>query len=80
MFFTSPRNSVSAHGSLFERLNCTKIVAPTPRPPPVTAIINAIEISVLEAPSVDDLLNKEHPHFEYSKSFPEAAAEKLVAM
>ncbi|THC89059.1 hypothetical protein EYZ11_011499 [Aspergillus tanneri] len=80
MFFTSPRNSVAAHNSLFQRLNCTKMVVPTPRPPPVTTILEAHKLDVLEVPGVDDLLSKEYPYFKYSKSFPEAASDKLAAI
>ena len=80
MFFTSPRNSVVAHESLFKQLNCTKFLAPTPRPPPVTAILDAFKMDVLEVPSVDELLNTPHPHFEFSKTYPEAAKERMVVV
>ena len=80
MFLTSPRNSVAAHSSLFKRLNCTKLVAPIPRPPPVTAILEAQTLDVLDVPSVDDLVNKEYPHFDFHKTYPEAAEETLAVM
>ncbi|PLB43654.1 NRPS-like enzyme [Aspergillus steynii IBT 23096] len=80
MFYTSPRNSVVAHESLFKELNCTKFLSPTPRPPPVTAILDAFKMDVLEVPSVDELLNTPYPHFEFSKTYPEAAGERLVVV
>lgn len=80
MFLTSPRNSVAAHRSLLDRLNCTKLVAPVPRPPPITAILEAQTLDVLEVPSIDDLLNTEYPHFEYAKTYPEAAGETFAVM
>ncbi|RAK99268.1 NRPS-like enzyme [Aspergillus ibericus CBS 121593] len=80
MFLTSPRNSVAAHSSLLQRLNCTKLVAPVPRPPPVTAILEAQTLDVLDVPSVDDLINTEYPHFEFTKTYPEAARETLAVI
>ncbi|GAA87321.1 NRPS-like enzyme [Aspergillus luchuensis] len=80
MFLTSPRNSVAAHRSLLDRLNCTKLVAPVPRPPPITAILEAQTLDVLEVPSIDDLLNTEYPHFEYAKTYPEAAGETFAVI
>ncbi|PWY91620.1 NRPS-like enzyme [Aspergillus sclerotioniger CBS 115572] len=80
MFLTSPRNSVAAHSSLLKRLNCTKLVAPVPRPASVTAILEAQTLDVLDVPSVDDLVNKEYPHFDFHKSYPEAAEESLAVI
>ncbi|KAF9892148.1 hypothetical protein FE257_002554 [Aspergillus nanangensis] len=80
MFLTSPRNSVEAHGSLFQRLNCIKLVAPVPRPPPVTAIQEAVALDILDAPSVDELLQTEYSHFPFEKSYPAAAGETLAVI
>ena len=81
MFLTSPRNSVAAHSSLFKRLECTKLVSPVPQPAPVKAILEAQPtLDVLDAPSVEDLVNKDYPHFEFLKTYPEAARETLAVM
>ncbi|KAJ0426802.1 acetyl-CoA synthetase-like protein [Aspergillus carlsbadensis] len=80
MFFTSPRNSVAAHSSLLTRLNCTKFLAPVPRPPPVTAILEAHTIDVLDVPSIDTLLDQDHPHFEFTKTYTEASGERLAVV
>ncbi|KAH8426117.1 uncharacterized protein LDX57_003859 [Aspergillus melleus] len=80
MFYTSPRNSVVAHETLFKQLDCTKFLAPTPRPPPVTAILDAFKMDVLDVPSVDELLDTPYPHFEFSRTYPEAAGERLVVV
>ncbi|KAE8363507.1 hypothetical protein BDV27DRAFT_129836 [Aspergillus caelatus] len=81
MFLTSPRNSVAAHGSLFKRLECTKLVSPVPQPPPVKAILEAQPtLDVLDVPSVEDLINKDYPHFELSKTYLEAARETLAVI
>lgn len=65
MFLTSPRNSVAAQIELFKKLNCKWLLSPAPRPPPVTAILTAYEVRVLEVPSVRDLLETKHPLFPY---------------
>ncbi|KAL2785317.1 acetyl-CoA synthetase-like protein, partial [Aspergillus keveii] len=80
MFLTSPRNSVGAHTSLLERLECTKFLAPIPRPPPVAAILEASKVDLLDVPSIDDLLAKDYPHFELTKTYAEAATERLAVI
>jgi hypothetical protein len=80
MFLTSPRNSVAAHSRLLDRLNCTKFLAPVPRPPQVAAILEANTVDVLDVPSVDTLLDRDYPHFEFSKTYAEAANERLAVM
>ncbi|KAL3465624.1 hypothetical protein BJX64DRAFT_50149 [Aspergillus heterothallicus] len=80
MFLTSPRNSVAAHKSLLEKLGCTRLVSPVPRPPPVAAILEAQPLDVFEVPSVDELLSKEYPHFEFEKTYPEAKKEPIAVI
>ncbi|GKZ23398.1 putative NRPS-like protein biosynthetic cluster [Aspergillus brasiliensis] len=80
MFLTSPRNSVAAHRSLFECLSCTKLITPVPHPPPVKAILEAQTLETLEVPSVDELISNEYAHFEFSKTYPEAAGEVLAVI
>ncbi|OOF90104.1 hypothetical protein ASPCADRAFT_179722 [Aspergillus carbonarius ITEM 5010] len=80
LFLTSPRNSVAAHESLFQSLHCTKILAPSPWPAAVTAIQEAIALELHEVPSVEYLLDTAHPHFAFSKTYPEHAQEKLVVV
>ncbi|KAL2835427.1 hypothetical protein BJY01DRAFT_259225 [Aspergillus pseudoustus] len=80
MFLTSPRNSVAAHSSLFERLSCTKLVSPVPRPPPVTAILEARALDVLDVPSVDELLTTKYPHFGFTKTYADAALETVAVI
>jgi thioester reductase-like protein len=78
MFLPSPRNSITAHKHLLETINCTKILTPTPRPPFVTAILEAVPLSAYDIPSLGDLLATEYPHFEYTKSYPEGLDDKLA--
>ncbi|KAJ6103833.1 NRPS-like enzyme [Penicillium sp. IBT 16267x] len=80
MFLPSPRNSLAAHQALLKKLNCTTLLVPAPRPPFVTAIIDALPLKVVEVPSLDTLLATEHPFFKYSKTYPEAGNDRLVVL
>ena len=77
MFLTSPRNSVTAQISLFDKIGCRTLLSPNPRPAPVKGISAAHKIIVAEVPSVDELLEKIHPYFPLQKSFHEALNEPL---
>ncbi|KAE8146594.1 hypothetical protein BDV25DRAFT_143558 [Aspergillus avenaceus] len=80
MFLTSPRNSTAAHISLFERLQCTKLLSPVPKPPAVTTILEEQTVDILEVPSIDELIINVHLHFEYGKTYPEAAREPFAVL
>ena len=80
MFLTSPRNSVAAQTALFDQLKCKTLLAPQPRPPPITAICSAYEITVIEVPSAEALLQHEHPHFPFERDYNEIADEPLFAV
>lgn len=80
LFLTSPRNSVAAQFNLFDRLNCKVLLSPDPRPPAVAAISDHHSFHVIEVPSVSFLLETEHPHFAFDKSWPEAQSEPLFVV
>ncbi|KAJ5814169.1 acetyl-CoA synthetase-like protein [Penicillium pulvis] len=80
MFLPSPRNSLAAQQALLKRLDCTTLLVPTPRPPFVTAMIEALPLKVVEVPSLDTLLTAEFPAFEYRKTYPEAATDRFVVL
>ncbi|KAJ5999789.1 NRPS-like enzyme [Penicillium waksmanii] len=71
IFLVSPRNSMPAYKSLFESTKCTRILTQSPRLPPVITIIDGLSMQAIAIPGVDELLSVEHPHFEYSKTYPE---------
>ncbi|MCJ1356776.1 MAG: hypothetical protein MMC33_006772 [Icmadophila ericetorum] len=77
VFLTSPRNSLAAQTSLFSHLKCKTILSPRPRPPPVASILDSLELRVVDIPSVDELLDKKHPHFTYARRFDEALQDPL---
>ena len=80
MFPTSPRNSFAAQINVFDILKCKIIPSPDPRPAPVTAMLVACKIRVVEVPSVDDLLTTTHPHFLFGKVYSQALKERLFIM
>ncbi|KAJ5929819.1 acetyl-CoA synthetase-like protein [Penicillium verhagenii] len=80
MFLTSPRNSIAAHQSLLDKLKCTTLLASNPRLPFVAAILDAIPLTVIDVPDVEDLLATEYPVFEYSKSYPKDASDRLLVL
>ncbi|GLA30077.1 putative NRPS-like protein biosynthetic cluster [Aspergillus niger] len=80
MFLTSPRNSAVAHQSLFTKLECTTLLAPSPRPPFIAGILDAHPLKVVDVPSVAELLATEYPVFPYAKTYPEAAYDRLAIL
>ncbi|OJJ97423.1 hypothetical protein ASPACDRAFT_53653 [Aspergillus aculeatus ATCC 16872] len=54
-FLTSPRNSPVTHQSLLQKLGCTTLIAPVPRPPAAAAILEAVSLQVLGILSMEEL-------------------------
>lgn len=77
---TSPRNSIEAHRSLLQDLDCNTLLTPVPRPPFIGAIQEAHPVKTLEIPSVETLLTTEYPHIEYSKTVSENIHEKFAVV
>lgn len=80
MFLPSPRNSVEAHRSLLQRLECKTLLTPVPRPPFIANILAAHPLRTLDLPSVNTLVETEYPHFEYSKKYPEDVNDRLAVL
>lgn len=80
MFLPSPRNSIAAQTSLFDRVKCKTLLTPSPPPPAVTAILEAYQTRKIEVPEVSWLLDESHPHFPYAKTFPEALKEPFFTV
>ncbi|KAE8378764.1 hypothetical protein BDV26DRAFT_291888 [Aspergillus bertholletiae] len=80
MFPILPQNSVVAHNGLFKWLNCTTLVSPLPRPPSISTILATYPLDALDAPSVDKPLSNRYPHFNFSKTYLEAAREILAVL
>lgn len=80
LFLTSPRNSIAAQIHLFDRLECTVLLSSNPRPPAVTAIASHRDFPVFEVPSVSYLLDTQHKHFAFEKTWPDARSEPLFVI
>ncbi|KAI1798944.1 acetyl-CoA synthetase-like protein [Daldinia bambusicola] len=63
IFLTSPRNTVVAHLSLLENLECNKIIVSGAMPPAVDEILQKREMRLLQMAEMEHLLN--HPHEPY---------------
>jgi long-subunit acyl-CoA synthetase (AMP-forming) len=72
---------VPAHANLFDILDCNVLISPNPRPPAVDAILASIKgISVLDIPSVDELVSTIYPRYPYNRTFEDAKNEPLVVL
>lgn len=67
-----------AHQSFLQKLSCTTLIAPVPRPPAAAAILEAVSLQVLDILGMEELVSIEYPPFEFSKTYQEAALELLV--
>ena len=77
---TSPRNSLYAHSRLLETLDCNIILSPEPKSAIVTSIVEQHYVQYLAVPAVAELLGREYPHYEYSKTYSSARSEPFVVM
>ncbi|KAL8994171.1 MAG: hypothetical protein Q9169_005790 [Polycauliona sp. 2 TL-2023] len=68
ILLTSPRNSMAAHASLFNRLDCTVLLSSSPQSPAVSAIEKDGRMRILEVPELGHLLDIAHPPFPYQKT------------
>ena len=77
----SPRNTIAGYINLFDKLECKVLLRPrAPHMPIVAALRGAYRLQELEIPSVEELLNKPHPHYPFHKTFAEARNEPLVVL
>lgn len=82
LLLSSPRNTLEAHLSLFEKTKCSTFLLPPFFPLPVVKqIVGARKMRVLEIPGMqhwlEDGLDKPYP---YSKTFEEASSEPFVVL
>ncbi|KAL8722725.1 MAG: hypothetical protein Q9225_000837 [Loekoesia sp. 1 TL-2023] len=80
IFLTSPRNSIAAHLSLFDRLSCNILPSPSSQPPAVSAIKAQGRVRVVEVPEVDYLLDTPHPQYPFHKTLTSALQEPLFVV
>ena len=80
MLFTSPRYSALAQVKLMKDTDCVTLLVPSTRPPVTNTILEAYEMRVYQIPELQDLLDPDHPHYPYEKTFDEARDKPLVAL
>ncbi|KAL4874683.1 acetyl-CoA synthetase-like protein [Aspergillus karnatakaensis] len=80
VFCTSPRNSPAAHASLFQVVGSKRMLVTAPRPPFVIAIVENNGVNAYEVPSMEELLERTYPHFEFGRSIDELARETFVVL
>ena len=80
MFFTSPRNSIEAHTSLFKATKCSTMLTTDPQPPPVSALLAAYTMDTVIVPSIETLLNENHAHFPYEKTYEDSHNDPIYVM
>lgn len=80
LFLTSPRNSAEAHRSLFESLHCKTLLTSDPIPPAANPILETVTPRHLLIPSVDELLQKVSPSYEYWKTLEEGMQDPIMTM
>ncbi|CAG8981235.1 hypothetical protein HYALB_00003833 [Hymenoscyphus albidus] len=78
MFYSSPRNSVTAHAHLLDAVACKTILVPDPQPPMIPSILAVFPMKVIKAPTIDELINKTYPQYLYEKSFEQAKFDPLI--
>jgi hypothetical protein len=77
---TSPRNSPTAQGKLFEALKCNTLVTIDPTPPPALAILEAVKPRKLAVPSADQLLSKAQQHYDSQKTYEKNGLDPVWVM
>ena len=80
IFATSPRNSLPAQIQLLRRLKCRIILSPDPSPPQVVAMAEATGLTVVEIPSVEQMLSVQYPPFPSKPFRKEILDEPFCAM
>jgi thioester reductase-like protein/aryl carrier-like protein len=76
----SPRNNIAANVNLFKLTNCTTVISPAPHSAILGEVDSVYPITVLEPPSVEELLDKQYAHFPYDKVYDNAKDEPFVVM
>ncbi|KAI1824100.1 hypothetical protein F4861DRAFT_548893 [Xylaria intraflava] len=72
LFLTSPRNSLVAHLSLLESLDCTKIIVAGSAPPIIDEILKARPMRLLEIAGMEHLMNSPSQPYPYQKPLDKA--------
>ncbi|KAI8961540.1 acetyl-CoA synthetase-like protein [Daldinia sp. FL1419] len=72
IFLTSPRNTVAAHLSLLEKLECAEIIVAGPVPLSVQEVLQKRDMRLLKIEEMEHLLNHDHEPYLYQKTLEKA--------
>ncbi|KAI0119342.1 acetyl-CoA synthetase-like protein [Daldinia grandis] len=72
IFLTSPRNTVAAHLSLLENLECTEIIVSGPVPSSVDEILQKREMRLLRMEEIEHLLSHDYEPYLYETTVEKA--------
>lgn len=56
------------------------MLAPAARPPVTDEILDVHEMQVYQIPELEELLDQDHPHYHFEKTFEQARGEPLVVL
>lgn len=74
----SPRNSIAAQLSLCNSTQCTKLVSPKPKPSAAINLLEQSDLGDLTIPDLETLIDVEHPHYPYPKTYEQARNDPLL--
>lgn len=79
LFLTSPRNSNTAHASLFSELKCDKILTTDPSPPSLQNVLAESKVQVLRIASLAELLATPYEPLPFNKTFESSRDDAVWA-
>ena len=80
MLFTSPRYGTLAQLNLIGLVDCKTTLVPATHPPAIDGILESYDMRVHQIPSLESLLDQEHPHYPFEKTFEQARSEPLIVL
>ncbi|KAI1314056.1 hypothetical protein F5Y03DRAFT_2856 [Xylaria venustula] len=81
LFLTSPRNSLVAHKSLFERLECNVLITPDPAPSHVLQIKEVIDnCHNIVIPGIDELMETISPVYVSDKTLDKSRSDPFCVI
>lgn len=76
----SPTYSTLAQANLLKLVDCKTMLAPEARLPAVDAINESYEMRLYQIPTLGELLDEDHAHYPFTKTFEQARDEPLVVL
>ena len=80
MLFVCPHNLTAAQTNLFSLLKCRTLLTGDIDLTLADVGLDTVKPQVVEVPTVEDLLRKQHPRYPYDKTFEQARSDPLVAL